>query len=134
MLSKRRAEALRREMEKPAEEPRDAATVVNEAMDDWLCQTPAQPRSELAKKRRPEAETRGGSQIDPVISGSCLIGSLPRQSCGRVRFHDLRNGFASLLLQNGESLTYVKPDGPQLNQRDGRYLRTSHPRWKSAGS
>ena len=36
MLSKRRAEALRREMKKPAEERRDAATIVNEVMGDWL--------------------------------------------------------------------------------------------------
>ena len=47
LLSKRRAEALRREMEKPAEERRDAATVVNEVMEGWLFQTPV------------------GTQIDP---------------------------------------------------------------------
>jgi integrase len=40
LLSKRRAEDLRHEMEKPAEERRDAATVVNEVMEDWLFQTP----------------------------------------------------------------------------------------------
>lgn len=33
LLSKRRAEALREEMKKPAHERRDAATVVNETME-----------------------------------------------------------------------------------------------------
>ncbi len=47
LLSKRRVEALRKEMERPAEERRDAATVVNEVMEGWLFQTPA------------------GTQIDP---------------------------------------------------------------------
>ena len=36
--------ALRKEMEKPAGERRDAATVVNEVMEDWLFATPA-PRT-----------------------------------------------------------------------------------------
>src|SRR5439155_14386175 len=65
LLSKRRAEALRREMEKPAEGRRDAQTVVNEVMEEWLFQTPIIERSELAKRRRPKANRRGGTQIDP---------------------------------------------------------------------
>ena len=40
LLSKRRAEGLRWEMEKPAEERRDAAAVVNEVMEGWLFQIP----------------------------------------------------------------------------------------------
>lgn len=63
LLSKRRAEALRREMEKPVEERRDAATVVNEVMEDWLFQTPVMTRSELAKRRRPQAQPRGGTKL-----------------------------------------------------------------------
>jgi hypothetical protein len=39
LLSKRRADGLREEMKKPAEERRDAATVVNAVMDNWLFQT-----------------------------------------------------------------------------------------------
>jgi hypothetical protein len=39
LLSKRRAEALREEMKRPADERRDAATVVNAVMDNWLFQT-----------------------------------------------------------------------------------------------
>ena len=60
LLSKRRAEALRNEMEKPAEERRDAATVVNEVMEGWLFQTPV------------------GTQIQATCA-SCLIG------CSRTR-------------------------------------------------
>ena len=108
MLSKRRAEALRREMEKPSEERRDAASVVNEVMEDWLFQTLVMTRSELAKRRRPDAEVRGGSQLDPSNLRKVFNRLLTDAKLRRVRFHDLRHSFASLLLQNGESPTYVK--------------------------
>jgi integrase len=85
LLSKRRAEALRKEMEKPAEERRDAATVVNEVMEGWLFQTPV------------------GTQIDPSNLRKLFNRLLTDAKMRRVRFHDLRHIFASLLLQNGES-------------------------------
>ena len=56
-LSKRRAEALREEMKKPAEERRDAATIVNGVMEDWLFQTP------------------GATQIDPSNLRKDITGS-----------------------------------------------------------
>jgi integrase len=90
LLSKRRAEALRKEMEKPAEERRDAATVVNEVMEGWLFQTPV------------------GTQIDPSNLRKLFNRLLTDAKMRRVRFHDLRHIFASLLLQNGESPAYVK--------------------------
>jgi integrase len=108
LLSKRRAEALRREMEKPAEERRDAATVVNEVMEDWLFQTPVMTKSELAKRRHPQAEPRGGTQIDPSNLRKLFNRLLTDAKMRRIRFHDLRHTFASLLLQNGESPAYVK--------------------------
>jgi integrase len=90
MLSKRRAKTLRDEMEKPAEERRDAATVVNEVMEDWLFQTPV------------------GTQMDPSNLRKLFNRLLTDAKLRRVRFHDLRHTFASLLLQNKESLDYVK--------------------------
>ena len=39
LLSKRRAAALRREMEKPAAERRETGTVINEVMEDWVFTT-----------------------------------------------------------------------------------------------
>jgi integrase len=81
---------LRREMEKPAEERQDAATVVNEVMDGWLFQTPV------------------GTQIDPSNLRKLFNRLLTDAKMRRVRFHDLRHTFASLLLQNGESPAYVK--------------------------
>src|SRR5215475_7519711 len=90
LLSKRRAEALREEMKKPAEERRDAATIVNEVMEDWLFQTPV------------------GTQIDPSNLRKKFNRLLVDAGMRRIRFHDLRHTFASLLLQNGEGLAYVK--------------------------
>lgn len=90
LLSKRRAEALRKEMENPAEERRDAVAVVNEVMESWLFQSPV------------------GTQIDPSNLRKLFNRVLIDAKLRRVRFHDLRHSFASLLLQNGESLTYVK--------------------------
>ena len=85
LLSKRRAEALRNEMEKPAEERRDVATVVNEVMEAWLFQTPV------------------GIQIDPSNLRKLFNRLLTDAKLRRVRFHDLRHTFASLLLQQGKA-------------------------------
>jgi integrase len=58
LLSRRRAIALRREMEKQPGERRDAATVVNEVMEDWLFTTPEiLPTSQAAKRKDPQAKT-----------------------------------------------------------------------------
>jgi integrase len=90
LLSKRRAEALRKEMEKPAEERRDAATLVDEVMDGWLFQTPQ------------------GTQIDPSNLRKLFNRLLTDAKLRRVRFHDLRHSFATLLLSGKESPTYVQ--------------------------
>ena len=96
------------EMKKPAGERRDRDAVINEVMDDWLFQTPVPERSELAKRRRPENKARGGTQIDPSNLRKLFNRLLADAKLRQVRFHDLRHSFASMLLQNRESLTYVK--------------------------
>ena len=108
LLSRRRAKALQDELQKPAQERRDAATVVNEVMGDWLFQTPVIARSALAKRRRPEFGGRGGTQVDPSNLRKIFNRVLTDAKLRRVRFHDLRHTYASLLIQQGESLAYVK--------------------------
>ena len=79
-------------------------------MDDWLFTTPEiVAKSEAAKRRRsPTVENRGGTQIDPSNLRKVFNRLLTDAKLRRVRFRDLRHSFASLLIQQGESLTYVK--------------------------
>jgi integrase len=85
LLSKRRAAALRKEMEKPAVERRDTATVINEVMEHWLFTTPP------------------GTQLDPSNMRKIFKLLLTAAKLRRVRFHDLRHTFATLLLEQGEA-------------------------------
>lgn len=100
LLSKRRADGLREEMKKPAEGRRDAATVVNAVMDNWLFQT-----SGVIKKN---GEVIRATRLEPSNLRKAFHQILIDAGLRRVRFHDLRHTFASLLLQQGESLAYVK--------------------------
>ena len=59
-------------------------------MEGWLFQTPT------------------GTQIDPSNLRKLFNRLLTYAKLRRVRFHDLRHAFASLLLQQRESPTYVK--------------------------
>jgi len=109
LLSKRRADALREEMKKPAEERRKAEAVFAEVMEDWLFTTPEiLPKSNTATRRKSPAKPRGGTQLDPSNLRKVFQRILTKAELRRVRFHDLRHTFASLLLQQGESPAYVK--------------------------
>ena len=87
-------------MKKPAEKRRDAATVVNAVMDNWLFQT-----SGVIKKN---GEVIRATRLEPSNLRKAFHRILIDAGLRRVRFHDLRHTFASLLLQQGESLAYVK--------------------------
>ncbi len=91
LLHKRKADALRQEMERPHQERRGHAEVLNGVMDGWLFTTPS------------------GTQLDPAnMRERVFYKLLEKAKLRRVRFHDLRHTFASLLIQQGESLVYIK--------------------------
>ena len=91
LLAAKKAEALKREMERPIEERRDPNEVKNEVMEGWLFTTPQ------------------GNQLDPNnMRKYVFYRCLDLAELRRVRFHDLRHTYASLLIQQGESLAYVK--------------------------
>jgi len=87
-----KAEAVRTEMEKPADERREPDEVIAGVMEDWLFVDPNTRR-----------------QLDPNnMRKRVFYRCLDLAELRRVRFHDLRHTFASLLIQQGESLAYVK--------------------------
>ena len=90
LLSKRKALALRKEIEKPSGERRGAAEVTGEIMEGWLFTTPI------------------GTQLNPSNLRKAFNRLLELAELRRVRFHDLRHSFASLLIQQAESLAYIR--------------------------
>jgi integrase len=91
LLAQRKADALRRDLDKPPEERRKQEEVLAEVIDGWVFTTPQ------------------GTQLDPSnMRKHVFYRALDLAEMRRVRFHDLRHTFASLLIQQGESLPYVK--------------------------
>ena len=77
LLGKIKAEALKREMEKPQEERRKSEEVLTEVMDSWIFTTPT------------------GTQLDPNnLRKYVFYRCLDLAELRRVRFHDLRHSFA----------------------------------------
>jgi integrase len=116
LLSKRRSQALQEELKKPADERRDRDAVINEAMEGWLFTTPQ------------------GTQIDPSNLRKLFNRLLVDAKLRRVRFHDLRHTFASLLLSQGKSPAYVKEQmGHSSIQVTVDIYGHLIPAWKQAG-
>ncbi|MCZ6563068.1 MAG: site-specific integrase [Deltaproteobacteria bacterium] len=92
LIHRRKADALRQEMERPHEERRGHAEVLNEVLDGWLFTTP----------------TRGRQLESANLRNRVFYRLLDTAGLRRVRFHDLRHSFATLLIQGGKSLAYVR--------------------------
>ncbi len=90
LLAKRKGDALKREIERPREKRREETTVLNEVMDDWVF------------------TDNKGDRLDTRDVRRLFYRALDLSGIRRIRFHDIRHSFATLLLQQGESLVYVK--------------------------
>ncbi len=90
LLAKGKVEARKKEMEKPRNERREESVVLNEVLDDWIF------------------TDNKGDRLDTHDVRRLFYRALNLAGIRRIRFHDLRHTFASLLLQQGESLVYVK--------------------------
>ena len=90
-VAKKKAAALSREQLKPEHDRRKPDEVINEVM------------------QQPLFTRKDGKPLDPNdLRRQILYKALTSAGIRRVRFHDARHTFASLLLQQGESPTYVK--------------------------
>ncbi len=91
LVAQKKAEALKREMEKPPEERRKTEEVICEVMESWLFTTPE------------------GTQLDPDnMRKRVFYRLLDLAELRRVRFHYARHTYATLLIDQGESLAYVR--------------------------
>ena len=52
--------------------------------------------------------SESGTLLDAANLRKVFLGILKKANLRSIRFHDLRHSFASWLIGNGESLTYVK--------------------------
>jgi len=60
-------------------------------------------------RRLKDGERDEGQQLEMYnVKNRYFLKTLEKAKLRRIRFHDLRHTFASLLIQNGESLAYVK--------------------------
>jgi integrase len=90
-VAKKKAAALTRELAKPETERRKPDEIIAMVMEQPLFTRP------------------NGKPLDPNdLRRQILYKALTAAGIRRVRFHDARHTFASLLLQQGESPTYVK--------------------------
>jgi integrase len=90
MIGKRKADALTRELQKPLVERRKPEEVINAVMEGWLFTTPI------------------NTQLDPSNLRKIFHALLTKAELRRIRFHDARHTYATLLIEQGESLAYVK--------------------------
>jgi integrase len=90
-VAKKKAAALTRELIKPENERRKLDEIIAEVMEQPLFARP------------------DGRPLDPNdLRRQIFYKALAAAGVRRVRFHDTRHTFASLLLQQGESPAYVK--------------------------
>jgi integrase len=103
----------------------------------------------LLETRKEEAWRKGWVQVpewvfcnneghllwESAVRTCIFYPALHRSGLRRIRIHDLRHTFASLLIQQGESLAYCEgTDGAPLYQDYGGHLRTPSARRQPAGS